>query len=205
MSGCPGIHPPVWSASGCGARDAGGANLDTPVRRQERQLTGSELAGRGRRRRCDRNAGDSRGALAALALPTLLQMRTAGGHGDDIRGAGRLVATNVRPGDALLYLTFSEPIEMAYRYGIRQLTNAVVGETPNLSGTLGGVWAPLQRVDGRVAAARRIWLVQLASGLYQKSPGQRPKILQNADFKEARIWHTTRIWVTLYVAGKSGS
>jgi mannosyltransferase len=142
--------------------------------------------------------------IAALALPMLLQMRTGGGHGDDIRRADRIVATNVRPGDALLYLTFSEPIEMAYPYGIRQLTNVVVSETPNLSGTLGGVWAPLQRVDWRVAAAHRIWLVQLASGLYQKSPGQRPKILQSAGFKKARTWHTTGIWVTLYVRGKGG-
>jgi hypothetical protein len=142
--------------------------------------------------------------IAVLALPMLLQMRTAGGHGDDIRQADRIVATNARPGDALLYLTFSEPIEMAYPYGMRQLTNVVVGDTPNLSGTLGGVWAPLQRVDWRVAAARRIWLVQLASGLYQKSPGQQPKILQNADFKKVRTWHSTGIWVTLYERDTSG-
>jgi mannosyltransferase len=142
--------------------------------------------------------------IAALALPMLLQVRTAGGHGDDIRRADEIVAANVRPGDALLYLTFGEPIEWAYPYGLRQLTNVVVGDTPNLSGTLGGIWAPLQRVDWRVASARRIWLVQLASGLYRKSPGQRPKILQSADFAKARTWHTTGIWVTLYVRGKGG-
>jgi len=137
--------------------------------------------------------------IAALALPTLLHVRTAGGHGDDIRQADRIVAANMRPGDALLYLTFGEPIERAYPYGIRQLRNVALGGTPNYSGTLGGTWAPLSVVRQRIESARRIWLVQLAYGLYQSSPSQPPMILQNLGFSKARTWHTTGIWLTLYV------
>ncbi len=142
--------------------------------------------------------------IAALAVPALLHVRTAGGHGDDIRAADRIVAANTRPGDALIYLTFGEPIERAYPYGIRQLSNVALGGTPNYSATLGGTWAPLPVVQQRIEAARRMWLVQLASGLYQKSPGQPPKILQNLDFTKARTWHTAGIWLTLYVRRTGG-
>ncbi len=135
--------------------------------------------------------------VVALALPTLLQVRTAGGHGDDIRGADRIVAANVRPGDAMLYQTINEPVEMAYPYGLQQLTNIVVGETPNLSATLGGTLAPHLLVQQRLQTARRIWLVQLTSSRYQTR--QPLKILGHPEFKEARTWHTTGVWLTLYV------
>jgi hypothetical protein len=130
-------------------------------------------------------------------------VRTAGGHGDDIRGADRIVAANMRPGDALIYLTFSEPIEMAYAYGIRKLSNVALGGTANYSGNLGGTWAPFPVVRQRIENARRMWLVQLAYGLYQKSPGPTPTILYNLDFRTARTWHTTGIWLTLFVRHSS--
>jgi mannosyltransferase len=142
--------------------------------------------------------------IAVLAMPALLQVRTAGGHGDDIRAADRIVAATRRPGDALLYLTFGEPIQRAYPYGIRQLRNVALGGTPNYSATLGGTWAPLSVVRQRIEAARRIWLIQLAYGLYERSPGQPPMILQNLDFRKVRTWHTTGIWLTLYARRTSG-
>ena len=143
--------------------------------------------------------------IAALGLPMLLHVRAAGGHGDDIRGADQIVAANTRPGDAMLYLTFGEPIQAAYPYGLAQLPDVAVGGTPNYSASLGGTWAPLPVVTSRIQAARRIWLVQLAYGLYQTSPGQPPKILQTAGFTKARTWHETGVWLTLYVRRASNT
>ena len=137
--------------------------------------------------------------ITALGVPLLLHVRTAGGHGDDIRGADQVVAANMRPGDALLYLNFGEPIEMAYPYGLHRLVNVALGGTPNYSGNLGGTWAPLPVVTSRIEAARRMWFVQLADGLYQTSPGRPPKILQTLGFSKARTWHETGVWLTLYV------
>ena len=137
--------------------------------------------------------------IAALGVPMLVHVRTAGGHGDDIRGADQVVAATMRPGDALLYLSFGEPIEMAYPYGLRKLVNVALGGTPNYSGNLGGTWAPLAVVTSRIEAARRMWLVQLAYGLYQTSPGKPPAILHNLGFSKARTWHETGVWLTLYI------
>ncbi len=137
--------------------------------------------------------------IVALALPALLQVRTAGGHGDDIRRADWIVARNLRPGDALVYQTFNEPIQMAYPYGLQRLTNADLSESPSQSGTLGGTWAPLSVVQERLRRARRVWLVQLASGAHPTSPGPAPKVLGYQGFREARTWHTIGIWLTLFV------
>ncbi len=137
--------------------------------------------------------------MAALALPSLLQVRTAGGHGDDIRGADRIVAMHRRPGDALIYMSINEPIEMAYPFGIGPIANVVLGESPNGSGTLGGTWAPLPVVQRRIRTARRMWLVQLASGQDPEPAGQPPAILHNYGFRKVRTWHTTGVWLTLYV------
>jgi mannosyltransferase len=141
--------------------------------------------------------------LAALALPMLLHVRAAGGHGDNIRGADQIVAASARPGDALIYLSFGEPIQMAYRYGLRQLPNVALGGTPNYSGNLGGTWAPLPVVTARIQAARRIWLVQLANGLYQTHARQPPAILQRLGFSKARTWRETGVWLTLYERHKN--
>ncbi|MGO8959250.1 MAG: glycosyltransferase family 39 protein [Streptosporangiaceae bacterium] len=136
--------------------------------------------------------------IAVLAVPTLLQVRTAGGHGDDIRRIDRILAANVRPGDALLYLTFGEPIEMAYPYGLRQLKNVALGAPPSYSANLGGTWAPLPVVQQRIESASRMWLVQLAYGLYERSAAPTPKILRNLGFRKVRTWHTAGVWLTLY-------
>ena len=74
-----------------------------------------------------------------------------------------------------------------------------LGGTPNYSGNLGGTWAPLAVMTSRIEAARRMWLVQLAYGLYQTSPGKPPAILHNLGFSKARTWHETGVWLTLSI------
>lgn len=161
-------------------------------------LLGAGLAALGRK------AGTAALAvLVMLALPQLLQLRTAGGHSDDIRAADRIVARNRRPGDALMYFTLSEPVGMAYPYGFRQLRNVVQGQAAAPSGTLGGTWAPLRAVRLRTELARRIWLVQLSSGAHPRSPAGPPGILARLGYRKARAWHFAGIWLSLYVPRKS--
>ena len=138
--------------------------------------------------------------IVELALPMLPQVRTAGGHGDDIRGADRIVAANVRPGDALLYLTFNEPIEMTYRYGLRHITNIVVGERRRIRPARSAARGPRCHWCDTASKSPRMWLVQLASSRYQTR--RPPKILRYRGFREARTWHPTGVWLTLDVRVK---
>jgi hypothetical protein len=132
-----------------------------------------------------------------LGVPAQLQVRSPGGHGDDIRKADQIVAASRRPGDVMLYYTIGEPIVAAYPYGLRQLPNAELARTAIQSGTLGGTWAASQVVRRRAARAPRVWLVQLNS-LQSTSLDAPPTLLRRLGFGRIRIWQATAIWLSLY-------
>jgi mannosyltransferase len=138
-------------------------------------------------------------SFAALAVPRLVTVRAVDGHGGGgIIAADQVIARNLRPGDALLYPAFSEPIQMASPYGMRQLRNVLVGESAIRSGTLGGLWAHFPKVVEREKAARRIWVVEISSG------GQLKTTLtpfpRGVDFfREERVWDFNGVRLFLYV------
>ncbi len=134
--------------------------------------------------------------LTVLAIPLTLQMRTPAGHGLDIRWADVIISRDARPGDALMYMTISEPVEMAYPYGMRQLANVELGENASQSGTLGGTWAPLTVVQRRVKAARGIWYVQLTP--HSAGRAVPPEILRRYGFRVVHVWHIVGVRLTLY-------
>jgi len=139
--------------------------------------------------------------ITVLAWPAELQARSSNGHSDDIRTADRIVTEHMRPGDALMYLSFAEPIGSAYPYGLGQLNNVMVGQTPIQSGTLGGVWAPRAEVRQRLAQASRVWFVQLTK---TGAPLTTPLLLLRLDFTRIGVWHTSHIWLSLYVPQHRG-
>jgi mannosyltransferase len=135
--------------------------------------------------------------FAALAVPTMLRVRTPDGHGGaDIVAADKIIARDRRPGDVLLYGAINETITMAYPYGMRQLQNIEVGTTAIASGTLGGLRAPSAVVLRRAEAARRIWLVQVSvNGQLNPNVSVFPKRL---DFRKVRTWEFNTLLLTLY-------
>jgi mannosyltransferase len=141
--------------------------------------------------------------ITMLAVPAQLQVRSADGHGDDIRAADQIVAENMRPGDVILYKTFGEPIGAAYPYGLGQLRNVEVAGTPVQSGTLGGMWARAHVIRHWIAEASGVWLVQLTP-VQSDSPHDPRRLLRKLDFRLIRTWHAAGIRLSLYVHQGTG-
>ncbi len=141
--------------------------------------------------------------LSVLAVPTLVAMRTPTGHDSAFRQADQIIASNIRPGDVLAYTPVTEPVEMAYPYGMRQLRNVDQALTPIAADSLGGTLAWYRVVGARVAAARRVWRVQLTYGQQHRlgNLSKEPAMLQKDGFKLVRTWRLTGIWVSLYARG----
>jgi mannosyltransferase len=141
--------------------------------------------------------------ITVLAVPAQLHVRSPVGHGDDIRQVDQIIADNMQPGDVLLYKTIGEPITAAYPYGLAQLRNAELAQTPIQSGTLGGTWAPAPLVRDRVAGVSRVWFVRLVSA-QRSSLGPPPAPLGRLHFERIRTWHITGIWLSLYARSARG-
>jgi mannosyltransferase len=141
-------------------------------------------------------------AFAVLAVPRLATLRAVNGHGGaSIIAADQVIARDMRPGDALVYPSFSEPIQMAAPYGLRQLRNVLVGESAIRSGTLGGRWAEFREVVRREEAARRIWVVEITSN-GQFNPSFRPFPRSIDFFHEQQHWQFGNLKLFLYVRHK---
>ena len=148
--------------------------------------------------------GRAAGALAlavltALGLPFQLFIRSPGGHGDAILQADRIVAANMRPGDAVLEFK-EENFAQAYPFGIRDLDNIAQARTPIESATLIGTFLPDPVVRQRLASVPRVWVVEYGS----REP---LPILSGLRFRLVRAWQTSDIWLFLYTgeAGRASS
>ncbi len=137
-------------------------------------------------------------ALSVLAAPTLLAIRTPTGHDSDFGLADEIIARNMRPGDVLMYTTLREPVQMAYPYGMRELSNVEQVKTPAEADSLGGTFASPAVVWWRVIDAPRVWVVQLTYGKALRKMGKEPGLLKTLGFKLAAIWRLTGIWIMLY-------
>jgi mannosyltransferase len=134
--------------------------------------------------------------IALLGLPAQLQVRGPDGHGDNIRQADRIVARNVRPGDAVLEFK-AENFAQAYPYGIRRLIPIAQAKTPIQSATLVGTFLPDPVVRQRLTRVSRVWVVEYG----HPTP---LVILSGLHFTLVRAWRTSDIWLYLYAHASGG-
>ncbi len=128
--------------------------------------------------------------IAVLGVPTQLHVRTADGHGDNVRRADRIVADNRRPGDAVLEFK-AENFAQAYPYGIRQLIPVAQAESPIQSATLVGTFLPDPVVRQRLTRVSRVWVVEYGHST--------PLVILNGlHFRLVHAWRTSDIWLFLY-------
>ena len=135
--------------------------------------------------------------IAALGLPLQLSIRSPGGHGDAILQADRIVAANMRPGDAVLEFK-EENFAQAYPFGIHDLDNVAQARTRIASATLIGTFLPDPVVRQRLAQVSRVWVVEY--GDRQPLP-----VLSGLRFRLVRAWQTSDIWLFLYAAESGGT
>jgi len=134
--------------------------------------------------------------VTVLGLPAQLQVRGPDGHGDNVRQADRIVARNLRPGDAVLEFK-AENFAQAYPYGIRQLIPIAQAKTPIQSATLVGTFLPDPVVRQRLTGVSRVWVVEYG----HPTP---LVILSGLHFTLVRAWRTSDIWLYLYAHAGSG-
>jgi mannosyltransferase len=134
--------------------------------------------------------------IAVLGLPTQLQVRGPDGHGDNVRQADRIVARNLRPGDAVLEFK-AENFAQAYPYGIRQLIPIAQAKTPIQSATLVGTFLPDPVVRQRLTRVSRVWVVEYG----HPTP---LVILSGLHFTLVQAWRTSDIWLYLYAHASGG-
>jgi mannosyltransferase len=128
--------------------------------------------------------------IAALGVPMQLTVRTADGHGDNVRRADRIVAANRRPGDAVLEFK-AENFAQAYPYGIGQLIPVAQAETPIQSATLVGTFLPDPVVRQRLTRVPRVWVIEYGHST--------PLVILNGlHFRLVHAWRTSDIWLFLY-------
>jgi mannosyltransferase len=148
---------------------------------------------------------DARGALACapaaiglalvavLGIPAQAVARSPDGHGTNIRAANAIVAAHRRPGDAVLYLgTDSKYFPAAYPSGFVRLDDIALRKTPSQAGNLIGSRYRGSVVRQRLARVPRVWLVKIG-------PYPHDRQLTGLGFRLAGRWHTSHIWLLLYV------
>jgi mannosyltransferase len=135
--------------------------------------------------------------IAALGLPFQLFIRSPGGHGDAILQADRIVAANMRPGDAVLEFK-EENFAQAYPFGIHDLDNVALARSRIESATLIGTFLPDPVVRQRLAQVSRVWVVEY--GDREPLP-----VLSGLPFRLVRTWQTSDIWLFLYAAESGGT
>jgi len=134
--------------------------------------------------------------VALLGVPAQLQARGPDGHGDNVRQADRIVARNMRPGDAVLEFK-AENFAQAYPYGIRQLIPVAQAKTPIQSATLVGTFLPDPVVRQRLTRVSRVWVVEYG----HPTP---LVILSGLHFRLVHAWRTSDIWLFLYAHASGG-
>ena len=82
----------------------------------------------------------------------------------------------------------------AYPDGLAALRNIALDRAPIPSGTLAGTYLPALAVRRRLAAVRRVWVVEVSR---EAGPLRLP-LLQGLRFRIVRKWHVSDIWLMLY-------
>jgi mannosyltransferase len=139
---------------------------------------------------------------AALVLAVVLSahaqlgIRTAAGHGDDIRAANQVLIEKMHPGDAVYYPNVNaDTFGAAYPGGFARLRDIAIGQSAASSGTLAGTNVSPAVIRQRLAHVSRLWVVQI-------NEREHVLALRGTHLKRIHTWRRSDIWLQLYVSGK---
>ncbi len=97
--------------------------------------------------------------IVALVAPEQLTLRA---QGNGMRAVAQFLSAHRRPGDAIIYPQPSiPPWYLAYPYGLGQLRNIGLAQSPGAAGRLNANSVPLPVLQRREQSVRRIWVVQM--------------------------------------------
>ena len=131
--------------------------------------------------------------VVLMGLPAQLAARGQGAHGDNIRRADAIVSIARRPGDVVLYASpAARYLPAAYPGGLAALPDIALASGPIPTGTLTGTYQPPAAVARRLAAVRRVWVVEIGAAPF------RPQLVRGRHFRIVRKWHPSDIWLLLY-------
>ncbi len=140
--------------------------------------------------------------FAGLVISPQVAIRQPDSRADNLRLLASIVATNERPGDAILYLPRKTAvIGMAYAAPFSKLRDVGLQEAPIPSNTLRGIPAAPSVVAARMPTVRRIWTVEWLHPLAPDSepPADLVKLL--APMHMVGSWQIQSVLLCLYAVG----
>jgi mannosyltransferase len=141
--------------------------------------------------------GRAAGAVAAVVLtlvgiPGQLADRDSAGHYDNIRYLDQVISDQAQPGDGGLYSWQGwRQAAAAYPFGLAQLDDIALAQTPVAAGNLLGTDLPTAQIVRNLAKIRRVWLLQATF-----SPPE--SLLEKHGFRLVKSWWITSVWLRLY-------
>jgi mannosyltransferase len=151
------------------------------------------------------------GAIALVVIllagsPAQVGQRTNSGHFDNIRALDRIVASQARPGDVVLYTNpNSEMFGAAYSFGLGTLPNIALKQGPIPSDTVAGTDAPIAQIRSRLQHVKRVWVVEI--NLLQEDPQllglnglplPGTPILHGVPVQQTGLWHERADYLILF-------
>jgi mannosyltransferase len=141
-------------------------------------------------------------ALAVIVLagwPVQTAQRGVTGHGRNLQEVDRVIAAHYQPGDAVLYGGLpTQYQQFAYPYGMAQLRDLQIAQTPAQSGTLTGTMVSGTVVRDRLRDVQRVWLVGGGPSVVNVSVG----IVTKAGFRLVHLWPIPNDQVRLYARSR---
>jgi mannosyltransferase len=149
--------------------------------------------------------------IVAAGIPAQVTARRPYGHYDDIRYLDRIVATHALPGDVVLYPNpNADSFGAAYPSGLGRLRDAGIAGGGVATGTLAGTAARYGLIRSRLAAAARVWVVEInnctttpAVDSLSGTPLGSGQVLAGLPLHFVRVWHERHSgdWLVLYAHG----
>lgn len=143
--------------------------------------------------------------LALLTVPAQLKVRAPAGHGENLRWISHILATQARPGDAVLFGSFYErKIAIAYPAGFRALRDVSLGKTALQIAEPAGVNARAAVITHRLATVTRLWVIRRAGHPEPSAPGEQARggaalpPLQRLGFAPERQWTVSGYRISVY-------
>jgi mannosyltransferase len=129
--------------------------------------------------------------IGIISLPSQLAYRAPSAHDDNIRLAAHIVAGHERPGDAVLYQPpWWRQIAAAYPYGFSSLRDISLATSPSQADDFTGTQLPVSEIRKRLAAVRRVWLVEFQTF--------RPDPSLTGGWRAIARWRASTLLLVLY-------
>jgi len=130
--------------------------------------------------------------IVLLGLSMQVSSRQELGHGDDIRGADRVITALRQPGDGVYWAQDGmRTAAVAYPYGLAQLRDVARGRTATQEDQLFGSNVTGPRLRQRLRTARRLWVLEI----HHDSP---VPLLRQLGFRRTGTWPEGDLLLSLY-------